>query len=328
MTPRPLPALRRASLIAAAVILVQLAVFALVWSDTRHPEIHDVPVAVAAPPIVADGLVTDANRLDGSPFDARIAVTAGEAKREVANGVVVAALFVDLVETNDTLYVASAQGEVLATAVADKVKALERGYDREVKVVDLVPAPTADKDLRITRLLVFVWMVIGFAAVTGIALAKGTRPESRQVYTTRLLGLVGLGVAAGLLGALATMGIYDGSWLGLTAVGALTTFTAGAATMALQSMFGLPGIGIATVVFLMLAGPDVIATHVLLLPQPWSAIDSWVPHGASTSAVVSIAYFNGHTVIKPVLVLCAWAVLSVAATILSRREIALAETRG
>ena len=119
--------------------------------------------------------------------------------------------------------------------------------------------------------------------------------------------------------------LHDGSGRGwpivpLWGIGALTVFSAGATTAAFQSLFGLAGIGFATVLFLMLAGPDYIATHSLLLPQPWPRVDPRVPHGAATSAVVSVVYFGAYTVVKPVLILAAWSVLTVAITVLARRE--------
>ena len=130
--------------------------------------------------------------------------------------------------------------------------------------------------------------------------------------------------ASGLIGALVAGSTYDGHVLPLWFLGALTVFTAGATTMGFQSLFGLAGIGIGTVVFLMLAVPEYIATSPYLLPQPWPTIDPWTPHGAAASAFASIAYFGGSGALKPVLILIAWAVLSIGVMALARHERALA----
>lgn len=298
---------------------MQLAVLALVWRGAGDAEIRNVPVAIAAPAIVADSLTHEANSLPGKPFDARISTTV-RAQKNVADGVVIAALAVDLTSTEDTLYVATAQGKTLVNAVVDNVRAIEKSRGRAISVSDVVPAHPGDRDLNVTRALVFTWIVIGFAAAAGVAFSKGTRTLSGKSGLARLFGLAALSVAAGLLGALVTGSTYGGHIVVLWAIGALTVFTAGATTAAFQSLFGLAGLGFATILFLMLAGPDYIATHSLLLPQPWPSIDPWVPHGAATSAVVSVVYFGAYTVVKPVLILAAWSVLAIAITVLARRE--------
>lgn len=307
-------------MVLVAVIIVQLAVLALVWRDTRDSQIRRVPVAIAAPPVVADSLAHEVNTLPGRPFDARISLTPTEAQKAVKDGVVVAALALDLKSARDTLYVASAQGKTLVAAVVDKVRAIEMSSGRTIDVTDLVRARSGDLDLRVTRALVFSWIVVGFVATAMIAFVKGTRSPTRRRHASRLLGLAALSVTAGLAGALAAGPTYGGHVLALWGVGVLTVFTAAATTTALQGLFGVAGLGIATVVFLMLAGPDYIATHSLLLPQPWPTIDLWVPHGAATSAVVSIGYFGAYTVIKPVLILGTWCILAVAVTVLAHRE--------
>lgn len=307
-------------MVLVVVIVVQLAVLALVWRGARDTEIHKVPVAIAAPAIVADSLAHEVNALPGNPFDARISRTPEEAQKSVTDGVVVAALAVDLTSTEDTLYVATAQGKTLVDAVVDNVRAIEQNRSRAIKVSDAVPARPGDHNLTVTRALVFMWIVIGFAATAGVAFAKGTRTPSRKRCLAGLFGLAALSFASGLLGALVAGSTYGGHLMPLWGIGALTVFTSGATTMAFQSLFGLAGLGFATVLFLMLAGPDYIATHSLLLPQPWPSIDPWVPHGAATSAVVSIVYFGAYTVVKPVLILTTWSVLAVAITVLARRE--------
>lgn len=285
---------RRAAVVLAAVIVAQLAVLALVWRDARSNEIHDVPVAISAPAIVAESLATEVNELPGRPFDARFSRTDSEARRSVIDGVVVAAIAVDLTSNTDTLYVATAQGDTLVDAVIDKVRAIEGSRGRAIDVSDTVPARSGDHDLRLARALAFTWIVIGFAATATVAFVKGTRSPSRRKSLVRLFAMAVLSIAAGLVGAVAAGSTYEGHLLPLCAIGALTVFTAGVTTMAFQSLFGLNGIGIATVVFLMLAGPDYIASHPLLLPQPWLTLDPWVPHGATSGIGVHRLFRRLH----------------------------------
>lgn len=312
--------LRRTAVVLAAVIMAQLGVFALVWSDSQDRRIRDVPVAITAPAIVADSIAQEAHRLPGRPFKPRFARTPAAAEKMVADGVVVAALAVDLTSSTDTLYVATAHGDTLVDAVVDDVRGIESRRGRFVDVSDVVPARPGDRDLGVTRALVLIWLVIGFFASATVAFVKGTRPPSRRTGLVRLFAMAALSIAVGFLGALLTASTYDGHVLPVWGIGALTVFTAGAATMALQSFFGMAGLGIAAVLFLMLDVPDIIANHSLLLPEPWPSIDPWVPHGAATSAIVSIVSFGAYTVVKPVLVLGTWGILAVAITVLVRRE--------
>ena len=315
---------RRALPVVIAVITVQLIVFIVVWRDARDAQIRYAPVGVAAPAIVADSLARESDSLPGHPFDSRVLTTSAEARSEVRDGSLVAALVVDLSSTSDTLYVGGANGSTLVKAVTDRVRAVEESHGRAATVTDLVPARSHDKDQYFVRLLVLIWTVIGFAVAAGIAVAKGAQAPTRATSVVRLAGLGGVAVVAGLIGAIVAASSYDGHLLPVWLLGTLSVFAAGATTMACQSLFGLAGIGIATVVFLMLAVPDYIATHTLLLPQPWPTVDPWVPHSAATSALVSIVYFGGSAALRPLLVLVAWSVLSIGVMALSRHERALA----
>lgn len=315
---------RRALPVVIAVIAVQLIVFAVVWRDARDAHIRDVPVAVEAPAIVAESLVAESNAMPGHPFEARILTTPAEVRAKVHDGIVVAALAVDLTSTTDTLYVGGANGSTLVTAVTDRILAIEKSHGRVAEVVDLVPARSHDGNQHFGRVIVLIWTVFGFGLSAGIALAKGARAPTRLRSAVRLVGLAGLSVAVGLIGALVAGSTYNDGLLPLWFLGALTVFTAGATTMALQSLFGLAGIGISTVVFLMLAVPEYIATSPFLLPQPWPSIDPWAPHGAASEAFTSITYFGGATALKPILIIGAWSVLSIGVMALARHERALA----
>ena len=315
---------RRALPVVIAVIAVQLAVFIFVWRDARDVHIRGVPVAVAAPAIVADSLVSESEALPGQPFEARILTTPRDSRRQVRDGIVVAALAVDLTSTTDTLYVGGAHGSTLVKAVTDRILAIEKSHGRVAVVDDLVPARTHDNNQHFVRVLVLIWTVLGFGLSAGIAVARGALAPTRVKSVARLTGLGILSVVAGLVGAVVAASTYDGHLVQLWFLGALTVFTAGATTMALQSLFGLVGVGISTVVFLMLAVPEYIAASPLLLPQPWPTIDPWAPHGAAASAFASIAYFGGSGALRPVLILAAWSILSIGVMALARHERALA----
>ena len=101
-----------------------------------------------------------------------------------------------------------------------------------------------------------------------------------------------------------------GSLLALTAIGALVVFTVGAFTMALQCLFGIIGIGLAVLVFVVLGNPSAGGVYPApMMPPFWRAIGSLIPNGAGTSATKSIAYFGSTNLGVPLLVLVVWAVI-------------------
>lgn len=311
---------RRALPVIIAVVAVQVIVFALVWRDARDAHLRDVPVAIVAPAIVADSLASESDALAGHPFETRVLTTPAGGRAQIRDGVIVAALAVDLTSTTDTLFVGGAHGSTLVRDVTDRILAIEKSQGRTAVIEDLVPARDHDENQRVGRILVLLWTVLGFGLSAAIAFARGAQAPSRKRSLARLSGLSALAVIAGLLGAVVAGSMYDGHLVPLWLLGTLTVFTSGAVTMGLQSLFGLAGIGVGTVVLLMLAVPEFIATSPLLLPQPWPAIHPWVPHGAASSAFTSIVYFGGATALKPILVLGAWSVLSIGVMALSRHE--------
>lgn len=310
---------RRALLVVIVVIFVQVAVFLLVWQSARTPQLHRVPVAVAAPFIVADALVSDVNSMAGRPFDARVVATAADGRSDVRAGRVVAAVSVDLAGTVDTVYVGGANGRTLIAAVTDRLSAIEKSNGRMVRVQDLVPAKYPDGQ-RPLRLLALLANVVGFMYAAEIAVRKGVRASTLASGVKRLMWLGALSVGSGLVGMLLVGATSGAPTLTVWAISALTVFAAGSATMALQNFFGLAGIGAAATLLLLLAIPVYLATSPLLLPQPWPTLTGWFPHGASLSALVAVVYFGGSAALKPVLILAAWIILSIGTLALSRHE--------
>ncbi len=101
--------------------------------------------------------------------------------------------------------------------------------------------------------------------------------------------------------------------LALAAVGSLLVFCAGAVTMAFQALFGVFGIALTLLVFVILGNPSAGGAYsTSLLPPFWRAISSAIPNGAAVQAVRRIVYFGAHDVTGNILVIAAWAIAGAA----------------
>jgi hypothetical protein len=294
------------------VVLVSLALA----GPSDHP--HRAPFRIAAPAVVATVMVERVNALPDASMDAQAVATPADARRSVERGRSVAAIVVDLRVDKDTLYLAGANGSALNREILKIVEDLETPFGRSVVVRDLVPAEPGPGRASVYALAGLV-VVLGFVVAVVITWLDGPVPPNVRAGARRLTMIAGisavvggvLGVAAALLdaGALTT-------WWFLAAV---VVLVCALTTLALESVFGVVGIGIASTLFVLTAAPLLSLTHPLMLPEPWATLTSWLPHGAALEAAMGEAYFGGPE-LRPLLVLGVWGALSVMTMLVARRE--------
>lgn len=124
------------------------------------------------------------------------------------------------------------------------------------------------------------------------------------MYPKSLGGAV---IAGPLLGAL------EGHFAELWALGALIVFASAATTVAFQVLWGVIGIGVTVLLFVVLGNPSAGgACPSVLLPPFWRAVGAWLPPGAGTTAVRNTVYFSGNAIAQPLWVLGGYAVLGTA----------------
>lgn len=300
--------------------MFQIAVIvslALVGPDNST---HGAPIRIVAPPVVATSLVEAANSAAGRPFDAGALATSEEARASVRAGRSVAAVVVDLVQEHDVLYVASANGSALNNAIAREVDVFEGAFGRTAVVHDLVAAKSGDAGHR------HVYWLAGLSVLAGLVIAivvtwrHGPRAETLLDGTRRFIATsLAAVVLGGIIGAVYAThyGTGLGLWWLLTT---LTILAATGVTLALQSVFGVLGIGVSATFIVLTAAPLVGGVHPLMLPQPWSTITPWLPHGAVLEAGTNLAYFGGGQLVRPLLILGVWTALSLLTTAVARRE--------
>ncbi|NJQ07191.1 DUF3533 domain-containing protein [Streptomyces lonarensis] len=314
----------RAALLVLGVLALQLG-FVLSYVGAFHqPEPRDVPIAVVAPEPVRSQLTDRLDALPGHPLDTgHRAADEQAARQELLRRGIDAALLVDPDGTTDTLLVATGAGSSLAQAVTEVLRAVAADQDRELAVEDVAPAASGDSRGLTAFYLVVGWCVGGYLCAAVLAISRGARPATTARAVIRLLVLLVYALAAGLGGALITGPVLDALPGGIVAtalVGALVVLATGATTLALQGLLGVAGIGVAILLVVVLGNPSAGGAYPgPLLPDFWREIGPALIPGAGTWLVRSVAYFDGHAVTGPLLVLAAWTVAGAVLTVLAAR---------
>jgi hypothetical protein len=305
----------RTVVVVAGVLLLQLGFILSYVGAFHHPKPHHIPLAVVAPAPQAGQLAAQLNALPGSPVRATVVADEAAARERLRHNTSAAALVVDATGNTDTLLVSSAAGTSVQSAVQAVVERAEAAQQRGVRTVDVVPLQSGDGRGLTGFYLVLGWIVGGYLVAALLGVAKGARPATLRRALFRLGAVVPYALLSGLGGALIVgpvLGALTGHFWALAALGALLVFTAAAVTMALQVLFGVLGIGLTVLLFVVLGNPSAGGAYQpALLPPFWRAISAALPNGAATAAVRHIVYFDGYAVAGPILVIAGWALAGV-----------------
>ncbi|GGT75558.1 DUF3533 domain-containing protein [Streptomyces lateritius] len=303
----------RAAVLVVGVLALQLLFIASYVGALHNPTPKDVPFGVVAPQQVSAQLLGRLERLPGEPLDPRTVADEAQARKQIMNRELDGALVVNPGGTTDTLLVASGGGTVLSSALETLFTQVEGANRRTLRTVDIAPASKQDFDGLSAFYLVVGWCVGGYICAAILAISAGSRPANRERAIIRLGVLALYSVLGGLGGAVVVgpiLGALPGSLAALWGLGALVVFAVGAATLALQSVFGIVGIGLAILLIVIAGNPSAGGAFPLpMLPPFWNAIGPALPPGAGTWAARSIAYFKGNDLTGSLLVLSAWAVV-------------------
>jgi hypothetical protein len=317
----------RTLLLGLGVLLLQFA-FILSYIGAFHsPSPHQIPVTVVAPEQVASQVVDQLNAVSGQPVIASASSHEIEAREALRAGETSGVYVVNPSGKNDSVLVASGGGTAVATAVEKVFTIAAQQHGRTITVQDLVPLDPGDARGLSGFYLVTGWAVGGYLFAAMLGVAKGSRPATLPRAMWRLGATVPYALASGLGGAVIAEPVLhalNGHFWQIAGIGVLVTLSAATVTIALQTLFGVIGIGLTVVIFVILGNPSAGGAYqASLLPPFWRAISSYLPNGAGTDAIRKIIYFDGHGVIHPLVVLVIWviggAVLTLAASAIIKR---------
>lgn len=310
----------RAALLVIGVLALQLLFIASYVGALHKPKPTDAPFGVVAPQQISARLLTELKDLPGGPLDPRTVSDAATARRQILDRDIDGALIVSPRGTTDTVLVASGGGTVLADSLTKIITKVDLTQQRTVRSVDVAPASGDDFDGLSSFYLVVGWCVGGYLCASILAISAGTRPANRQRAVIRTGVMALYSIAGGIGGAIIIgpiLGALPGSFWGLSGLGALTVFSVGMITLALEALTGIVGIGLAVLLVVVAGNPSAGGAFPLpMLPDFWRAIGPALPPGAGTWVARSIAYFRGNAVTGPLLVLSAWAVVGTVVTLL------------
>jgi hypothetical protein len=223
---------------------------------------------------------------------------------------------VDPAGKTDSLLVASGGGAAVSTAVEDVFTQVEKAEHRTLAVTDAVPAQPGDGRGLSGFYLVVGWLVGGYLVAAIIGIANGARPRSTRRAIHRLMALVPYAILSGLGGAILVdpvLGALTGHFLALWWLGAFLVFCAAAVTMAFQVLFGVVGIGLTLILFVVLGNPSSGGAYpASLLPPFWRAIGNSIPNGAGVEAIRRIVYFGSYDIVGNLLVIAIYTVAGIA----------------
>jgi hypothetical protein len=321
----------RTLLLVMGVLLIQLAFVLSYVGAFHHPTLHQVPVAVVAPAQISGHVMTELSGLHGQPLSATAVPSDAAGLTLLRDGSTSGVFIIDPAGKTDSLLVASGGGAAASTAVEDVFAKVEAAEHRTMTVTDAVPAQPDDTRGLSGFYLVVGWLVGGYLVAALLGIAKGARPATTRRAIHRLIALVPYAILSGLGGAIIVgpvLGALTGHFMALWWLGALLVFCAAAVTMAFQVLFGVFGVGLTLIVFVVLGNPSAGGAYqASLLPPFWRAIGSSIPNGAGVGAVRRIVYFGSYDVVDNLVVIAIYTVAGIAiaitgASILARRAAA------
>lgn len=302
----------RAVGLVVAVLLLGLAFIASYVGAFHHPTPHHIPIAVAAPAQVSVKTTGALNALSGHPVSARAVRDELAARQQIRDRVVDAALVVNPSSSTDTVLVATAAGSSVTDAASTVIRSVESAQHRTVTVTDIAPIGSEDYRGLSGFYLVVGWLVAGYLAAAILGVAGSPRPANRHRAVIRLGAMVPYAICSAIGGALIVgpwLGALTGHFWALAGVGVLLVLAAAWMTIALQIAFGVVGIGVTILAFVIIGNPSSGGPYqYALLPAFWRGVGPWLPNGAGTSAIRNIVYFGGHDIRTSLLVLAGYVV--------------------
>lgn len=313
--------LRTVSLI-AGVLLLQFAFILCYVSAFHAPKPHEIRLGIVSPSEkISTQTAEKIDAVDSHPFNAVPVADKDTAIRQIKSGELSAALVINIFGKTDTLLVSSGGGATVANAVTKAITLLEATQKRTVIVEDVVPLQSGDNYGLTGFYLVIGWIVGGYLMASVMGVSAGARPATPRRAYFRLGAIVPYAIVSGFGGAVIVdqvLGALTGHFVELWLLGALLVASAAAVTLAFQVMFGVIGVGIAVLVFVILGNPSAGGAYQAeLLPPFWRFLTNALPTGAGTDTVRRIVYLDSHGVSGHLIVISIWLIAGAVVTVIA-----------
>ena len=308
-------------LLVLGVLALQLGFIASYVGAFHNPRPWHIRVAVVAPAQLSASAIATLNSVPSSPLRASPTATVTQARQQIQHGDVAGALILTPAGPTDRLLIASARGPAEAAALKETLTRLEASQRRGLTVTDTAPLQAGDGRGLSGFYAVIGWLVGGYLLAAILGVTVGTRPGTPRRAAIRLAAMLPYALASGLGGAILldpVLGALTGHFWDLAAVGTGLVLSAATITLALEALFGVVGIGITVLIFVVLGNPSAGGPYQApLLPPFWRAIGGLFPNGAGTEAVRDLVYFDGHAAATAIATIATWAIAGALLTMLA-----------
>jgi hypothetical protein len=281
-------------------VLLSLILTAFAW-PASNTEPRDVPIAIAAPPPVADRVEQGLNANAEGAFEIarlqdRAAAEEAIADREVYGAIVVGA-------QGPEVLVATAASPAVAQVLTQVAGGLAATEGAPPQVTDVVPLP--EDDPRGAGLAAGALPLVLGGIISAVLLTQRVQGTRRRVVAA--LGFAAVGGLAMTAVLQFWLGSLAGSYWANSAVVALGIAATATLLLGMERVFGLVGLGVAAAIMVLLGNPlSGIATAPEMLPTGWGTLGQLLPPGAAGTAMRSVAFFDGAGSGMSLLVLGAW----------------------
>jgi len=305
-TPQPpsRPSPRRLFVVAIAAAVIGF-ILTLSFGFADHaPAPHGVRIAVAAPAGLVEGLTMGLAHAAPGGFD----IVAAPSARAVTDSVLSQSTAGGLIAGATgpvTIVTAAAAGSSQQQAITAALMAAAMALHRQARSLDVAPLPAGDR----TGLSVFVFelglllpSVLGSIGI--FVLGRRFRVWWRIAPAALFAALAACG---SVLVLDAILGALTGASAALIGVGFLGSLTFVAFVAACQAVTGLPGTGLAALVFVVVGNAVSGGTvPFAFLPDGFRQVAPWLPNGAIVAAARDVVYLPGSALAHPLLVLGIW----------------------
>ena len=291
----------RTPLLLGLIFVMQLAFIASYVGALHEPAPQGVPLGVVAP---GDAVTQLQSRVSAQTdaVDLVALDSADQARAEVADGTLPGAVIVGGTgPSTDTLVVTqvpSVAYENLYREVLDDIDAslrtsgpdAARGY-----AVEKVNAFAEGDPQGLTAFYLAIgWVVGGYLLLAFLGFTQ-RHAEGWEGIGRRLLVLAGYAVASGVGGAVIVgpvLGIFEGSFLALAALGTALSFAVTVVVQALELLAGpIYGTGLAIIAFVIVGNPAAGGPFPRsFLPAFWEAVGAWLPPGMGVDGIRAVVY--------------------------------------
>ncbi|MET9255018.1 ABC transporter permease [Streptomyces sp. NPDC048182] len=294
---------RTSTLVAVGLVALQaVMVILLAWPNARLAP-RDVPIAVAGPAQATAGLRQTLEKRAPDAFEVHVVADEAAARGEIHDREVYGALVVGAGAPKLlTASAASVPVSQLLTALAG-----EAAQGQPVKVEDVVAAPEGDP--RGTGYAAGFLPLIMTAMAGGILLTVAVRAVSWQLSGAVVFALLaGLGSTALFQG---WIDVIDGPYLLNSLALSLMMLAISGTIIGAHAVFGVAGTVTGAFLMFLVGNPlSGAAAGPEMLPQPWGTFGQYLPPGAGSHLLRSVAFFDGNDVAHPLTVLFGWVVLA------------------